>query len=145
MKYVCPFCYKPMPQGYEPSAWSCCGEVGHAIALGACPKCSAEFFDPPKPCEVCGHKLSHPQLSQAKLTLTNQERIKKLRQVIAEAGDLEVDFASDVESALKTIDRLIVALRNVCVAYASEGNSIRMEDAHYASRALLRELGELDA
>ena len=33
MKYSCPFCYKTMPEGYVPSAWSCCGEVGHAVAM----------------------------------------------------------------------------------------------------------------
>ena len=33
MKYSCPFCYKTMPEGYVPSAWGCCGEVGHAVAM----------------------------------------------------------------------------------------------------------------
>lgn len=55
MKYVCPFCYKPMPQGYEPSNWACCGEVGHATILPKCPKCGAEQLGLPfGACEVCG-------------------------------------------------------------------------------------------
>ena len=35
MKYSCPFCYKTMPEGYVPSAWACCGEVGHAVAMAS--------------------------------------------------------------------------------------------------------------
>lgn len=35
MRYECPFCYKTMPEGYVPSAWSCCGEVGHAVAMAS--------------------------------------------------------------------------------------------------------------
>lgn len=32
MKYLCPFCTKEMPSGYEPVMWACCGEVGRAVA-----------------------------------------------------------------------------------------------------------------
>lgn len=30
-RWCCPYCGKSMPTSYEPSQWSCCGEVGHAI------------------------------------------------------------------------------------------------------------------
>ncbi len=57
MKYICPFCYKTMPEGYEPSGWSCCGEVGHATILPECPKCGAESLELPLAhCAVCGWK-----------------------------------------------------------------------------------------
>lgn len=62
MKYVCPFCYKVKPQSADPSVWACCGEVGHAIVLPACSKCGAEFFDPPKPCEVCGYQTTQTEM-----------------------------------------------------------------------------------
>ena len=38
MRYECPFCYKTMPEGYVPSAWACCGEVGHAVAMPSTPR-----------------------------------------------------------------------------------------------------------
>lgn len=57
MKYICPFCYKTMPEGYEPSGWQCCGEVGHATILPECPKCGAESLELPLAhCVVCGWK-----------------------------------------------------------------------------------------
>jgi len=57
MKYICPFCYKTMPQGYEPSGWACCGKVGHATILPECPKCGAESLELPLAhCPVCGWK-----------------------------------------------------------------------------------------
>lgn len=57
MKYICPFCYKTMPEGYERSGWSCCGKVGHATILPECPKCGAESLGLPiDPCPVCGWK-----------------------------------------------------------------------------------------
>lgn len=31
VKYICPYCGEEKPSGYEPSEWSHCGEVGHAI------------------------------------------------------------------------------------------------------------------
>ena len=59
MKYSCPFCYKTMPQGYVPSAWACCGEVGHAVVIPTCPKCGAESLDLPlKICSICGWSQS---------------------------------------------------------------------------------------
>lgn len=59
MKYICPFCYKTMPQGYEPSGWRCCGEVGHAVAVPECEKCKAEILDTTiAACEVCGATLA---------------------------------------------------------------------------------------
>lgn len=58
MKYICPFCYKTMPQSYEPSGWSCCGEVGHATILPECPKCGAESLGLPlTPCAICGWEV----------------------------------------------------------------------------------------
>lgn len=65
MNYVCPFCYKVMPQSAQAETWACCGETGHAIVLPACPKCSAEFFDPPKPCEVCGFQTTQTEMLRA--------------------------------------------------------------------------------
>lgn len=41
MRYECPFCYKTMPECYVPSAWSCCGEVGHAVAMPSTPRTDA--------------------------------------------------------------------------------------------------------
>jgi len=32
VKWVCPYCGEQKPQGYEPTQWSHCGEVGHAIS-----------------------------------------------------------------------------------------------------------------
>lgn len=34
--YLCPFCWKKCPSGYVPSAWGCCGEVGHAVLTPIC-------------------------------------------------------------------------------------------------------------
>lgn len=56
--YFCPFCYKIKPQGYEPTTWACCGEVGRAVPTTICQKCSAELFDHPKACEVCGADIA---------------------------------------------------------------------------------------
>lgn len=60
-KYICPFCYRPMPVGREPTTWACCGEVGHAVLYPTCPKCGTEDFDAnwltsERGCLVCGHK-----------------------------------------------------------------------------------------
>ena len=55
IRYACPFCYKSMPSGYEPSAWSCCGEVGHATVFPECQKCRAEIIDGSSKCAICGH------------------------------------------------------------------------------------------
>jgi hypothetical protein len=57
--YFCPFCYAKKPASAEPSNWAHCGEVGHAVMFGDCPKCGAELFDSdpssPGSCVVCGH------------------------------------------------------------------------------------------
>ena len=59
MKYLCPYCYKSMPQSVEPSAWGCCGEAGRAIAVPECEKCGAEIMDTTKgECEVCHHDFT---------------------------------------------------------------------------------------
>lgn len=63
MKYICPFCYKVMPQSQEPNYWRCCGEVGHATILPECPKCGAEDYDAHwlvDKCLVCGHTTEEP-------------------------------------------------------------------------------------
>lgn len=57
--YFCPYCFKKAPSGVEPSTWAHCGESGHAVFYGDCPKCGAELYDsePKQPgvCVVCGH------------------------------------------------------------------------------------------
>lgn len=70
LAWLCPYCGKEKPSGYEPSVWGCCGEAGHAVAMPMCPKCGSEMFHrqhrfstergPNLPdadwdeCEVCG-------------------------------------------------------------------------------------------
>ena len=61
IRYACPFCYKTMPQGYEPSMWSCCGKTGHATVFPECPKCHAEIVDGNMACVVCGYEHERPQ------------------------------------------------------------------------------------
>lgn len=92
MKYVCPFCYKKMPDSYEPSGWSCCGEVGHATILPECPKCGAENMDLPlRGCEVCGFGA----------TPRTDEFDSQTGEIHAsEAIDLWRDFAGQLEREL---------------------------------------------
>jgi hypothetical protein len=93
MKYVCPFCYKTMPSGYEPSGWTCCGEVGHATLVPECPKCGAEDIS----------DLSHPG------SLALPECIcfsKRLDEIVKEAcwqtcGNNLVADSDDVKRAIR--------------------------------------------
>ena len=56
IRYACPFCYKTVPEGYEPSSYGCCGEVGHVVVFPECPKCQAEILDGSNLCVVCGYQ-----------------------------------------------------------------------------------------
>jgi hypothetical protein len=59
-RYACPFCFRTKPRGYEPSVWSCCGEIGHAIVFAECPSCGAEDLTGSDKCLVCGHQELEP-------------------------------------------------------------------------------------
>lgn len=109
VKYICPFCYKYMPDGYQRSGWSCCGEVGHATILPECPKCGAESLELPlNACPVCGWKseISTPRTDAVDAVADQNYGVDLYRNMLEHARQLERELnAALIAAGVASLER----------------------------------------